>query len=202
MKKKYFTLLSLILCLMITCMSFLSDANANDDLILKKDASQSNPAPATSNKRFFVGADIGASFGDYSVFRLSPLVGYNFSPEASAGVKFVYIHSWEQVNQNTVNATTLQSNTLGGNVFFQYNPVPSFYLKTEFEYDNYKNFSTTQSTETETGVPFLFLGAGYSSKISKVSTFNAGLKVDVLNNENSPFPDFTPFFSVGVTIGI
>lgn len=202
MRKINFTQLSLTLCIIIICLSFSFKANANDDLILKKNAEQSDP-PATSNsKRFFVGGDVGASFGDYSVFSLSPLVGYNFSPEASAGVKFIYVHSWEQVNQNTVNATTLQSNTLGGNVFFQYNPVPSFYLKTEFEYDNYKNFSTTQNTETETGVPFLFLGAGYSTKISRVSTFNAGLKVDVLNNENSPFQDFTSFFSVGVTVGI
>ena len=38
--------------------------------------------------------------------------------------------------------------------------------------------------------------------ISKNLYFNAGIKVDVLNNENSPYEDFTPFFYVGAGIGI
>jgi hypothetical protein len=156
----------------------------------------------TPMKRVFLGCDVGASFGDYSVVRISPLIGYNISPYVSVGGKFVYIHSWEEINQNTTSATTLQSNTVGGNVFLQYNLSSTFYLKSEFEYDNYKNYTTTQNTTSTTGVPFLFLGAGYTTSIAPNTNFNLGIKVDVLNNENSPFPDFTPFFSVGITTGI
>ncbi|MDQ3019186.1 MAG: hypothetical protein M3R36_01235 [Bacteroidota bacterium] len=156
----------------------------------------------TPMKRVFVGGDIGASFGEYTVVRVSPLIGYNVSPYVSTGVKFVYMHSWEDVNQGTVSATTLQSNTIGGNFFVQYNPVKTFFLKGEFEYDSFKNYATTQNTAENIGVPFLFLGAGYTTPISRNTNFNLGIKVDVLNNKNSPFPDYNPFFSAGITAGI
>ncbi|MEO8210091.1 MAG: hypothetical protein ABI840_05990 [bacterium] len=156
----------------------------------------------TPMKRVFVGGDIGASFGEYTVVRVSPLIGYNISRYVSTGVKFIYMHSWQEVNQNTVSATTLQSNTIGGNVFFQFNPLPTFFLKGEFEYDSFKNYATTQNTSDNTGVPFLFLGAGYTTPISRNTNFNVGIKVDVLNNVNSPFPDYNPFFSAGITAGI
>lgn len=47
---------------------------------------------------------------------------------------------------------------------------------------------------------FLFLGGGYSTYLSKAVTFNAGIKVDVLNNKNSPFDDYTPFFDLGFAV--
>lgn len=156
----------------------------------------------TPLKKVFIGGDLGASFGEYTVVRVSPLIGYNISPYVSTGVKFIYMHSWEEVNQNTVSATTLQSNTIGGNVFVQYNPIPTFFLKGEFEYDIFKNYETTQNTQENTGVPFLFLGGGYTQAIAPNLNFNLGIKVDVLNNENSPFPDYNPFFSAGITAGI
>ncbi len=164
-----------------------------------KDYSYSSKNPSN---RIFVGGDIGATFGDYTQISINPLIGYRFSNEVSTGLQFVYNHSWQYINKDQVNQTTLQSNTYGGNVFLQYNPIPSFYMKGEFEYDSYTNYTTTQGTKETNAVPFLFLGAGYSTPLSKNSTLNAGIKVDVLNNENSPYEDFTPFFYVGAGIGI
>jgi len=164
-----------------------------------KDYSFTNKNPSN---RIFVGGDIGATFGDYTQISINPLIGYRISNEVSTGLQFVYNHSWQYINKDQVNQTTLQSNTYGGNAFLQYNPIPSFYLKGEFEYDSYTNYETTQGTKVTNAVPFLFLGAGYSTPLSKNSTLNAGIKVDVLNNENSPYDDFTPFFYVGAGIGI
>lgn len=154
------------------------------------------------SNRIFVGGDIGATFGDYTQISINPLIGYRISNEVSTGLQFVYNHSWQYINKDQVNQTTLQSNTYGGNLFLQYNPIPSFYMKGEFEYDSYTNYETTQGTKETNAVPFIFLGAGYSTPLSKNSTLNAGIKVDVLNSDNSPYEDFTPFFYVGAGIGI
>lgn len=156
---------------------------------------------AAKMSRIYIGGDIGATFGDYSEIRISPLVGYNFSKYVSGGVKFVYRHSWEKVIPQFGNEYSVQSDAIGGNVYLQYFPVPEFYLKSEYSYQNYKQ-STTQNTSETRGVPFLFLGAGYSKLISNNLYFNAGIKVDVLNNTNSPFSDYTPFFEAGITYGI
>jgi hypothetical protein len=179
-------------------MAFASDSGNEIKLSLKEKASVSK----TPGKRVFVGGEIGATFGDYTQINISPMIGYRFSEEISAGVQFIYNHSWQYINKDQVNQTTLQSNTYGGNMFLQYNPVSNFYLKGEFEYDSYTNYATTQGTKVTQAVPFIFLGAGYSTPISKYATFNAGIKVDVLNNENSPYEDFTPFFYVGAGVGL
>ncbi|MBK8550983.1 MAG: hypothetical protein IPL53_07965 [Ignavibacteria bacterium] len=179
-------------------LSFASETN-ND---LKLSLNDNSPAAKTPMKRFYVGGDIGATFGDYTQISLSPYIGYRISNEVSTGLQFIYNHSWQYTNKDQENQTTLQSNTYGGNYFLQYNPVPSFYLKGEFEYDTYTNYTTTQGTNITQGVPFIFLGAGYSKAISRSATFNAGIKVDVLNNVNSPYEDFTPFLYAGVNVGI
>lgn len=189
-----------VFCLFMVSLSFSSIANANEDL--KLTSNDRSPAAKTPMKRFYVGGDIGATFGDYTQISLSPYIGYRISNEVSTGLQFIYNHSWQYINKDQVNQTTLQSNTYGGNYFLQYNPVPSFYLKGEFEYDSYTNYTTTQNTKITQGVPFIFLGAGYSKAISRSATFNAGIKVDVLNNENSPYEDFTPFLYAGVNVGI
>lgn len=172
-------------------------ANPGDDLyLISKDNAK------TPMKRVFVGGDIGATFGDYTQITISPLIGYRISEQVSTGLQFIYNHSWQEINKDQVNQTSLQSNTYGGNVFLQYSPISSFYLKGEFEYDSYSNYTTTQNTKVTEAVPFIFLGMGYSKSISKFANFYAGIKVDVLNNENSPYEDFTPFLYVGAGVGI
>lgn len=164
-------------------------------------SNENQTKPKTSFKRTFVGCDLGVTFGDYTEVRISPLIGYRFSRNVAAGLKFVYRHSWQKVNVNQTNQTTDQSNGLGGNVYVQYNPVKDFYLKTEFSYVEYPQ-QTTQNLNPDVWVPFVFLGLGYSQELSRNVFMNLGIKVDILNNQNSPFDDFTPFFDVGIGVGI
>ncbi|HMQ67879.1 MAG TPA: hypothetical protein PKA90_02040 [Ignavibacteria bacterium] len=178
-----------------------SDLKA-EDLDLNTEVNDNVPAAGTTVKKWFIGGNVGATFGDLNQISISPLVGYQFSPEFSSGLQFIYNYSWQTVNEGQSNQSSINSSTFGGNVFFQYNPISEFYLKTEFEYDSYSNFQTTQNTTINQAVPFLFLGAGYSKKISKIATINAGIKFDLLNNINSPYQSGTPFFYVGTGIGI
>ena len=176
----------------------------NDLYIVQKDTPLLKLKSANASSKMskvFAGGDIGVTFGKFNEVRLSPLIGYRFTDKVSAGVKFVYRHSWEKITPQLGEDYYLNSDAVGGNIFMQYNPVPEFYVKTEYSYQTYKQ-STTQSTSESTAVPFLFLGGGYSKMINKNLYFNAGIKVDILNNLNSPFDNYTPFFDVGMTVGL
>lgn len=163
------------------------------------EAAPVSPPPAM--KKVIVGGDIGATFGNYTEVRISPMVGYRFSKYVSGGIKGTYRHSWNKISQNTPNEATIQTNSFGGSAFLQYNPIPNGYLSAEYSYQVYKN-STTQNTDKNTGVNFLFLGLGYTTVVAPNVFLNAGIKVDVLNDSNSPFENFTPFFDVGIAAGI
>ncbi|MEO8666438.1 MAG: hypothetical protein ABI462_13185 [Ignavibacteria bacterium] len=192
-------IIALIYIFMInTCSSFGISLADKANGVRSKDLPSINK---TQMKRVFVGGDIGVTFGDYTEVRLSPLIGYRFSPHVLGGLKFVYRHSWDKIGQNTSNETTLQSNSYGGNVFLQYNPISQFYVKAEYSYQVYKTTTTLNGTE-DTGVPFLFLGLGYTKALAPNVYLNAGIEVDVLNNDNSPFESFTPFFDVSIGFGI
>lgn len=179
----------------------ISDIKA-EDFNLGNKSKAISPAAGKKINNWFVGGNVGATFGDYNQISISPLIGYRFSSEVSTGLQFIYNYSWQTVNEGQSNQSSINSNTFGGNVFIQYNPISEFYLKGEFEYDSYSNFATTQNTTINEAVPFLFLGAGYSKTISKIATINAGIKFDLLNNQNSPYQSGTPFFYVGTGIGI
>ena len=199
--KNNFTVLILSIMIILPVVSGFGFNKLNND---KKDSPvlRLNSSNAASKKsKVFTGGDIGVTFGNFNEVRLSPLIGYRFTDKVSAGVKFVYRHSWEKITPQLGAEYNLTSDAVGGNIFMQYNPVPEFYVKTEYSYQTYKQ-STTQSTSESTAVPFLFIGGGYSKMISKNLYFNAGIKVDILNNLNSPFDNYTPFFDVGMTVGL
>lgn len=172
---------------------------AGDDLNLKEVKSLGDVS-AAKMKPFIIGGNAGITFGDYTEIRLAPMVGYRFSPQIMGGVELVYRHSWDKQVTSSQENVTAQTDAIGGSAFIQYNPAKEFYLMTEYSYQSY----TTETTQGDikNDVPFWFVGLGYTHLLSPNTYVNAGLKVDVLNNVNSPFADFTPFFDVGIGVGI
>lgn len=163
--------------------------------------SASAPEPAPKKiKPFLLGGVAGMTFGDYTELRLSGLIGYRISREISAGVKATYRMSWDKQVTSSQEEVTATDNSFGGSVYMQYNPAKEFYLLSEYAYNKY-NTETTQG-KISRDVNFLFLGAGYTNEFSPNVFLNAGLKVDVLNDQDSPFNDFTPFFEVGIVAGL
>jgi hypothetical protein len=151
-------------------------------------------APAPKQNRWFFGGSIGATFGDYSVISVQPLVGYRLTPKFSVGVKGIYEHVKDK--RYTVDYT---SDNFGGSVFGRLRPVPNIYLQAEPAYMSYE-YPTTTGSERE-GVPFFFLGGGLIQRISpKVSAY-VEVMFDVLQDNSSPYDDWEPFISVGVMAG-
>ncbi|MBK9226594.1 MAG: hypothetical protein IPL67_05965 [Ignavibacteria bacterium] len=140
------------------------------------------------------------TFGDYTELRLSGVVGYRLSREISGGVKATYRSSWDKQVTSSQEEVTATDNSFGGGAYIQYNPAKEFYLLSEYSYQKY----TTETTQggIERDVNFVFLGLGYTNELSPNVFLNAGMKVDVLNDQDSPFGDFTPFFEVGIVAGL
>jgi len=51
-------------------------------------------------------------------------------------------------------------------------------------------------------VPFLMLGGGYIQPISPTTSLFVEVLFDVLQDSNSPYDAWTPFVSVGISVGL
>lgn len=140
--------------------------------------------------KLYYGGYMSLSFGSYTVIGISPLVGYKFTPKLSSGVQLSYEYS--SYNDNS-------SSNYGGSVFARYRVVPKIYTHAEFSTVNYEIYNF--NGKDRKWVPFLFLGGGFSQPISKNTWLTAQVLFDVLQNENSPYKDWEPFFSIGVGVG-
>lgn len=62
------------------------------------DVPELNLSPGKKLMRTFIGAETGFTFGDYIEVRLSPFIGYRFSPKITGGVNlFTYIHGIKSI---------------------------------------------------------------------------------------------------------
>lgn len=156
---------------------------------------RSDTAVEQEPTRVFYGGTLGLSFGSYFRISVQPMLGYQFTPKVSGGVKVVY-----EYIKDTRSTATVTAHNYGGSVFGRYRFIPQAYAHAEFAYMSYKYSVTDYSTE-RSWVPFLFLGGGYIQKISPSTSFFVEVLFDVLQNSKSPYEDWTPFISVGVAVG-
>lgn len=145
--------------------------------------------------KLYVGGYMNLSFGTYTVIGLTPLVGYKISRQFSVGTQI----SYEYVKDKSYNVVYETSN-YGLSVFSRYRILPQLYAHAEFSEMNYK-FFYNDGGSTREWVPFLWLGGGYSQPISQNTWFNAQVLIDVINNEDSPYYGYEPYFSVGFGVG-
>lgn len=156
------------------------------------------PLPMTAapeEKRMFFGGSIGMTFGDYTRLSIQPLIGYQLTPKASTGVKFIY----EYIKDKRY-TPELTANNYGGSLFGRLRFIPNAYAHAEFAYISYE-FQTFSGASTRDEVPFLFLGGGMVQRISPNASAYVEVLFDVLQDNKSPYDDWEPFVSVGVMAG-
>jgi len=145
----------------------------------------------TAESKVYYGGYVGASFGDYSSVEISPLVGYKVSPVLSAGVRATYEYLWHE---------EFNASNYGGSVFAIARIHPKIFLQTEFQYISYEIPSIGGSSDRE-WVPFWYVGGGFVQPLGGNASLVASVMVDVLQDENSPYEDWNPTFSIGVIAG-
>jgi hypothetical protein len=157
------------------------------------------PEPAaeasSAGGKVYYGMTLGMNFGSYFRISVQPMIGYAITPKLSGGVKAAY----EYVKDTRYDVTYTGSN-YGGSVFTRYRVIPQAYLHAEFAYMSYGGQTSAGSTDRY-GVPFLLLGGGVVQRVSSSVSMYAEVLVDVLQDDNSPYEDWTPWISVGATVG-
>lgn len=176
---------------------FASFAQLTDSTQLIQEQEQSEMAKPKLNKsRMYYGGYLTMNFSkNYSVIGAQPLAAYKLSPKFSFGLQAKY----EYISDNRY-AVDQNGANYGASIFSRYRVTPRLYAHTEFSLMSFKWFYTDGSVNRKSA-PMLYVGGGYSQPISKNTWLNAQVLFDVLNNENSPYKDWQPYFSMGIGVG-
>ncbi len=144
--------------------------------------------------RLYYGGYVNMSFGSITSIGFAPLVGYKVTPKWSVGSQLTYEYYKDKRYDRD-----FSSSNYGWSIFNRYRFVPRLYGHVEFELMNYEFYNLSGSDRT--WVPFLYVGGGLSQPVSSNVWFNAQLLFDVLQNKNSPYKSWEPFYSIGFGIG-
>jgi len=158
-------------------------------------AAEPQKKPVLNPNKMYFGGYVNASIGSYTAIGVEPLVGYKLTQKLSVGGKL----SYEYISDKRYDEDYSASN-YGFSLFSRIRVTQRLYAHTEYSAMNYKLFNETGGSDRE-WVPFLFLGGGLSQPISKNTWVTAEVLFDVLQNENSPYKSWEPFFSVGFGVG-
>jgi hypothetical protein len=152
-----------------------------------------NQKPVES--KIYYGGYVNLTFGSYTVIGIEPSLAYKFTPRLSVGTKLTYEYIHEKQG-----SYIYEESDYGFSLFTRLRLTQRFYTHVEYSSMNY-NFHDDLGGSERKWVPFLFVGGGLSQPISKNTWLNAEVLFDVLQNENSPYNDWEPFYSVGFGVG-
>ncbi len=178
-----------ILLIMVgfTAMPLFAQQNAQ----LTPGEKKSEPQPS----KVYYGGILGLSFGNYFRVNIAPMVGYHYASNASVGIKVAY----EYINDSRYTLERTYHN-YGASIFTRYRFIPKAYAHAEFAYMSYQYQNDVYKSD-RTWVPFLLLGGGYIQPISANASIVAEVLFDVLQDSNSPYEEWSPFISIGVSVG-
>jgi hypothetical protein len=187
------TILILTALVLLSGTAFAQEADSAYTYVAPED-----PPPATKASgpsRFYYGASIGFSFGNYTRISITPLLGYRLNKAWSVGgrVSYEYIKDSRYEEDYT-------SHNYGGSLFARFRPIPKLYLHGEYAYMSY-DLWYSDGTSNREWVPFLLLGGGYVQPISPRAAVFIEVLFDVLQDANSPYEEWRPWVSIGVSAG-
>ncbi|MFV0590587.1 MAG: hypothetical protein ACK5M7_04320 [Draconibacterium sp.] len=156
---------------------------------------ENTAAETYTPSKVYYGGGINLTFGSVTEVGISPLVGYKVTPQLSVGSQLTYEYFKVKRSGYDYSATNY-----GASAFTRYRFVPQLYGHLEFSMMNYE-FQNYMGKNSRDWVPFLFVGGGFSQPISKNTWINAQLLFDVIQDENSPYDDWEPFYTIGFGVG-
>jgi type II secretory pathway pseudopilin PulG len=163
---------------------------------------QTTPPPATTApasqpgpKKVYYGGTLGLSFGDYTRISITPLIGYKLKPFLHIGGKATY-----EYIEDSRYADKMTSSSYGGSIFTRAMPQRNIYFHAEYAYINYE-YNVSELETDRYWVPFLYLGGGLVKPIGKSASAYVEVLFDVLQDDKSPYEDWSPLISAGVGVG-
>jgi len=166
-----------------------------------QEPAQAQPEPEkpakkqSGEKKIYYGGYINFSFGTYTSIGIEPMIGYKIIPRLSVGVKIRYDYV-----QYKGSGPEYSYSNYGGSLFSRLSLFKRLYLHAEYATYNYENYDVPESPD-RIWVPYFLVGAGFNQPIGGRASLNAQVLFDVLQNANSPYKSWEPFYSVGVSVG-
>jgi hypothetical protein len=206
--KQKLTFLLILIAIVITSVNAqevpATDTISQDTIITEQaivaEAATPPAAPPKQKKpikdKLYYGGYVNLSFGNYTRIGIEPMIGYKIIPRLSVGAKIRYDYI-----QDKRYSETYTSSSYGASLFTRLLVFRGLYAHAEYAGYNYELYNALGESDRQ-WVPFLFLGAGYNLRVGKRSSIIAQVGFDVLQNENSPYGTWEPFYSVGVGIGL
>jgi hypothetical protein len=206
--KQKLTFLLILIAIVITSVNAqevpATDTISQDTIITEQaivaEAATPPAAPPKQKKpikdKLYYGGYVNLSFGNYTRIGIEPMIGYKIIPRLSVGAKIRYDYI-----QDKRYSETYTSSSYGASLFTRLLVFRGLYAHAEYAGYNYELYNALGESDRQ-WVPFLFLGAGYNLRVGKRSSIIAQVVFDVLQNENSPYGTWEPFYSVGVGIGL
>ncbi len=180
-----------------------TDTVAQDTIITEQPVvaeAATQPAPQPKQKKsvkdkLYYGGYINLSFGSYTMIGIEPMIGYKIIPRLSVGAKIRYDYI-----QDKRYSETYTSSNYGASIFTRLVVFRGLYAHAEYAGYNYELYNAVGESDRQ-WIPFFLVGGGYTLRVGKRSSVIAQVLFDVLQNENSPYKSWEPFYSVGVGVG-
>ena len=145
--------------------------------------------------KLYYGGYVDLSLGSVTTIGATPLIGYKVSPQFSVGTQLSYKYFSDKQGANDY-----RSSNYGASLFTRYRIIPQLYMHAEYSMMNYE-FEYWDGGRERDWIPFLLVGGGYSQPVSENIWLNAQVLFDVIQDENSPYAAWEPFWSVGFGVG-
>lgn len=159
--------------------------------------------------RLIIGGGFIAGFATgYTDAGLSPIVGYRFTKNLSAGVGLGYEYFSEKYSDYSNDLYSYKSNIIYPSVWGRYMIFRNFFAEADFEYDIvnqnssiFDGTSTIKETSTD-GLPAVLLGVGIRQPIAGRVSIVAEVLYDVIQSNEYINPYYgEPIFRIGVCAG-
>jgi len=193
--KKYAGLLLLVLFLAGTILAQSNDSTRVNPYMGSGGAQK----PKITDKVYF-GGNLFFTLGSYTSIGIWPMVGYKVTPRLSLGLQPGY----EYLKYDSYYGGSYETSNYGFRVFSRYRVIPQAYAHVEYANINYGQQYRTPGGDIEeerNWVPFLFIGGGISQPLGGTAFAYVQILFDVLQDDNSPYANGEPFWSVGIVAG-
>lgn len=131
--------------------------------------------------RFFYGGNLGLQFGSVTFIDVSPMVGFWFTNELSAGVGAIYNYA-KYSNYNPA----IERQLYGGNVFARLDIFSNLFLHAQYEPINVEYFDLS-GKKSRKWVENTLVGGGYKQAVGKRSCLTISVLWNLTQSEDSPY---------------
>ncbi|MBD80557.1 MAG: hypothetical protein CL840_16705 [Crocinitomicaceae bacterium] len=162
-----------------------------------------------SGKRTFIGGGFGLGFSQNSGFiNVSPILGYNFSKNLQAAMKFTYWYNWGRAYDAKGGVHKYDGNIYAYSIFSRYVIFKGLFAHIEPEYMNLPRYEWSRDWSSSTGWTLeerrvdafnFYVGGGFYQGFSGNSGGFVMLLYNLNETENSFYSN--PYIQIGFTAG-